>query len=214
MLLLLLRIASCWAQRSRKMRRRSFPAGIPARPITSREPAWPAPAPRRQQASLGAPNNYHCPGIVPSCVTLRGIGGGRAWTTDFAPNGRGPNLERTEAPGGWGAPERTATGTESVTRAGSQVQSRSSRSRNLAASPCRDAEEFTKTNSQLGRSSRNNRNNTADNNNCNTLMSNGHIDSISYCSWMAFLQALWYGSMINSHINCQPIESLTMALLM
>lgn len=66
-------------------------------------------------------------------------------------------------------------------------------------------EEFTKTTSQLGGSSSNNRNNTADNNNCNTLTSNGHIDNISYCSWMAFLQALWYGSMINSHINCQPI---------
>ena len=74
-------------------------------------------------------------------MTLRGIGGGRAWTSDFAPNGRGPDLERTETPGGWGAPERTATGTESVRRAGSQVRSCNSRSRNLAASPCRDAGE-------------------------------------------------------------------------
>lgn len=39
---------------------------------------------------------------------------------DFALNGRGPDLERTEAPGGSGAPERTATGTESVTRGGAR----------------------------------------------------------------------------------------------
>lgn len=55
-----------------------------------------------------------------------------------------------------------------------------------------------KTTSQLGVSSSNNQNNTVDNNNCNSLTSNGDIDNISNCSWMAFLQALWYGSMIKS----------------
>lgn len=48
-----------------------------------------------------------------------------------------------------------------------------------------------KTTSQLGVSNSNNQNNTADNNNCNTFTSNGHIDNILFMDGFSTSTVVW-----------------------